>query len=219
MNEIIQTAKQQHDTIIAEIQNDFFNIPFGNSQFQTEMFVIAAQITPERMYRQLGLSIIDKLKHLKTFEFDLKKQLVKQETHHKTLTDNNSTEEEKKLASIEIEEFEYFDWDRKKSIRDLLKELNVLYDAYKKFPKYTEEQFERGEATHFEQRLNRQILGLVGAKESIINMIDDKQTLTNFFEQLEKIEPKELEKQLDTIRESVLAGKLNLKEHHEIQHD
>jgi hypothetical protein len=60
-----------------------------------------------------------------------------------------------------------------KLINDAISELNVLYKHFKSLPKYTREQFESGEKLHYEQKLNRQALGLEGAKESLINMNED----------------------------------------------
>ena len=47
--------------VIREIEDAFWNIPFENSAFQTENFVLAAQITPERAYRAIGLRMHKKL--------------------------------------------------------------------------------------------------------------------------------------------------------------
>jgi hypothetical protein len=47
-------------------------------------------------------------------------------------------------------------------------------------PRYTRQQFEAGEKRHFLESLNRQSLGVSGAKESLINMFDDAHALENF---------------------------------------
>ena len=52
-----------HD-VITEIQDAFYDIPFENSKFQTENFVLNNQITPARAYRALGLRINAKLRAL-----------------------------------------------------------------------------------------------------------------------------------------------------------
>lgn len=41
--------------IVSELYESFDNIPFENSDFQNENFVISSQITPERAYRAIGL--------------------------------------------------------------------------------------------------------------------------------------------------------------------
>ena len=60
-NTDIIITEQNTSDIIKEVQDAFFDIPFENSAFQTENFVIANQITPERAYRAIGLRMNNKL--------------------------------------------------------------------------------------------------------------------------------------------------------------
>jgi hypothetical protein len=60
-----------------------------------------------------------------------------------------------------------------KLINDAICELNILYNHFNKLPKFTREQFEAGEQIHFEQKLSRAVLGMDGAKESLVNMKED----------------------------------------------
>ena len=62
MNELV--SFENTSDIIEEIESAFYEIPFENSKFQTESFVIAAQITPERAYRSIGLRMHSKLQAL-----------------------------------------------------------------------------------------------------------------------------------------------------------
>ena len=61
MNDI--TLNNTND-VLKEIEDAYYDIPFGNTAFQTEMFVISAQITPARMYRTVGLHLNSMLKEL-----------------------------------------------------------------------------------------------------------------------------------------------------------
>ena len=74
-----------------------------------------------------------------------------------------------------------------KLINDAIEELNVLYKHFKTLPKFTREQFESAEKLHFEQRLNRQVLGLSGAKESLVNMSDDIRALENYEQKVQEL--------------------------------
>ena len=66
-----------------------------------------------------------------------------------------------------------------KLVNDAISELNVLYHHFKLLPRYTREEFEAGEAKHFDVKLSRQIQGVHGATESLVNM---QQDLPSFFE-------------------------------------
>ena len=66
-----------------------------------------------------------------------------------------------------------------KLINDALQELNILYHHFKALPRYTREEFEAGEAAHFTEKLTRQIQGVQGAQEALVNMAQD---MPKFFE-------------------------------------
>jgi hypothetical protein len=168
-----QTINQ--DTLpnaIQEIENRFFDIPFENSQFQNENFVINAQLTPARAYRSIGLRLMSKFKALNEAYFG--RQL--EDVDLAELEEKKSTHEnkyERMRAEIEINKRlsnrSYTD----KLINDALKEVNYLYGELQKYPQYTREQFELEEKPHFEQKLIRQANGIQGATESLMNMGSD----------------------------------------------
>jgi hypothetical protein len=74
-----------------------------------------------------------------------------------------------------------------KLVNDCVIELNNLYKHFKSLPKFTREQFEEGEKLHFDQRLNRQALGLDGPREALINMNQDVLAISNYEEQVLKL--------------------------------
>lgn len=178
MKDII-TLENSHD-VIKEVETAFFDIPFENSQFQTECFVIAGQITPERAYRAIGLRMHAKLRALNEARFArMKEQVDLDEIEHKL---NSGTLSQFDIRREQIKKQEILstrNW-TDKLINDAISELNILYKHFKSLPKYTREQFEAGEKLHFEQRLNRQALGLEGAKESLINMNEDIQAISEY---------------------------------------
>jgi len=155
--------------LITEINEAFQGIPFENSEFQTRAFVVAAQQTPARAYRAIGLRMHSKI------------QAVEEYMYNQELNKINIEEMEAKLASPDVDEFEkrrlrleIIKLGRgqeygKKLLGDCIAELNVLYDELKKLPRYTRETFEAEERRHFALRLDRQ-LKAPGAMESLANM-------------------------------------------------
>ncbi len=156
--------------VIEEYDKAFFDIPFGNSAFQIENFIINAAHTPERAYRAIGLTMRAKIQALKEAYYNLKKQEVDIEELQEKASANWVTKWEKKRAAIDLEQKQEMKSDTMKLINDALAELSVLYSVFKKMPRYTRQQFERGEKEHFRIRLTKQALGLNGPLESLDNM-------------------------------------------------
>jgi hypothetical protein len=156
--------------VIKEYEEAFWDIPFGNSAFQIENFVINAAQTPERAYRAIGLTMRAKIQALKEAYYNLKKQEVDIEEAQEKIDSKYHTKWEKKRALIDIEQKQEMKNDTMKLINDALAELSVLYSVFKKMPRYTREQFEKGEREHFRIRLTKQALGLNGPHESLDNM-------------------------------------------------
>lgn len=188
MNNTIKLTLENSSDIVSEIEKAFFDIPFDNSKFQTEAFVIGSQITPERSYRAIGLRMYSKLRALNEAKFVLMKQQVDLDEIDYKINNENLSKFDLRREEIKRQEIlSQKNW-TDKLINDALHELTILYKHFKKLPKYTREQFEQGEKLHFEQRLNRQVLGLEGAKESIINMNEDLPALIKYEEQISKLE-------------------------------
>lgn len=152
------------DNILKELEAAFFDIPFENSAFQT----IAAQITPERAYRAIGLRMSAKLRALNEAKYGRMKEDIDIDELREKIASIDTSKWDKARAEIDImqklENRTYTD----KLINDALAELSLLYKHFKSLPKFTREQFEAGERRHFEQSLQRQVLGLAGAKESLM---------------------------------------------------
>jgi hypothetical protein len=155
MNDMIKY--ESVNEIIKEIEEAFYDIPFGNSQFQTEKFVIGGERTPERAYRAIGLAMSSKLQALKEEYYKRKKEDIDiEELEYKIKKTKNKFD--KKRYAIKIEQKLSNRKSTDKLINDALAELNILYNAFKELPKYTREEFEKGEYKYFEQKLSRQVL-------------------------------------------------------------
>jgi hypothetical protein len=166
--------------VIQEIQQAFYNIPFENSAFQTENFVLAGQITPERAYRAIGLRMHKKLIAVQESLIAQEKSKVEEEEMQEKLNGPDLNSYEKRIMELELQKRQIYKPFNDKLLNDAIVELNVLYKHFKALPKYTRAEFEAGERRHFLESLNRQAIGVSGAKESLINMIDDAASLEKF---------------------------------------
>jgi hypothetical protein len=168
--------------VIKELNEAFFDIPFENSAFQTENFVIAGSITPARAYRSIGLRMMTKLNALREAKFHRLRMNIDIDELQEKINNPDTNKFDKMRAELDIQEklegLPYTD----KLINDAVTELNLLYAHFKALPKYSRDEFELEERFHFEQRLQRQIEGKDGARESLINMQHDIQNILGFEE-------------------------------------
>jgi len=176
------------ETIISKIEDSYFEIPFGNTAFQTKAFVVAASITPERAYRAVGLQLMSILSSLRMTIIDKKIAKVKLEQKREKLKSPDLDKFEKEILELEILMETSGHRHGEKLINDSLQEFNVLYAEFMKLPKFTREQFESAEENYFSQSLDRQARGISGAVESLINMHDDMPALASYKENVKLIE-------------------------------
>ena len=185
-NELIITGNNTHD-VIREVEEAFYHIPFENSAFQTENFVIAAQITPERAYRAIGLRMHKKL--IVVQEALIQEQLndIEEEEIQAKIDSPDYSNFEKRKFELELKKRQISKRYNGKLFNDAIQELNVLYKHFKALPKYTRQEFEAGEKRHYLEDLNRQALGLAGAKMSLLNMFDDIAAIEKFETEFKQI--------------------------------
>lgn len=204
--------EQNAKSIMDEIEEAYFDIPFGNTGFQTEAFVIAAQITPARAYRSIGLQMHSILSSLRSKQYDKEKFQIQIDELKHIIESPDTDEFTRRKKEIELKEAMISSRWADKLMQDSIKELNIYYSYFKQFPKYTREQFEREERLYFEQSLQRQALGLTGAKEALLNMMDDMKTIKNFNEQYAALPEDKKDEMLHAISRSSLAGYIRLKD-------
>lgn len=158
--------------VLTELEEAFFDIPFENSDYQNSAFVMAAQQTPGRAYRALGLRMFAKIRALKEYEYNQRKMEIDIEEKRAKIADSATDPFERRRLELDIEKtLDEQAWGVKLK-NDALRELDCLYGWYKKFPHYSREQFEREEVEHFVAKLTRQIKA-PGAHESLENMHTD----------------------------------------------
>jgi len=170
---------------VDQINEAYFDIPFENSAFQTEQFVIASQITPERAYRAIGLRLSSRLRALQEAKFGAMKEDVDIEELQAKIDDPDTNKFERRRAEIDIQQKISNRSFTQKLINDAVHECNVLYSHFQKLPKFTREEFEAGEKQHFILRLNRAVNGIQGAAESLINIETDAPGLLEYEETIQ----------------------------------
>ena len=173
--------------VLEEIQTAFYDIPFENSAFQTEAFVIAAQVTPERAYRSIGLRMNSKIQAILEAKHGRAKEDIDIEELQAKVDNPDTNDFDRRRAQLDISfklaNRKYTD----KLMNDAVVELNILYKHFKKLPRYTREQFELAEPEHFDIKLNRQLANIQGAAEALVNMQEDMPTFTALENELLKL--------------------------------
>lgn len=163
-----------------ELQNlfsTFKEIPFENSFFQNEFFVLAAQYTPARAYRAICLRLFNKLQALNEYTFRQKRAEVDRD-EKRLLLENETNPFKRRRLQIDLDELEANALWTDKLVADCMQDVEHLLRIHKQFPVYTREQFELEEHDHFLLRLTRQdALGTPGAKESLLNIEHDMPAL------------------------------------------
>lgn len=182
------TTQTKVNDALAELEASFFDIPFGNSDFQTEAFVIASQTTPERAYRALGVNIHSKLQVLQSHFFDEQRLEVDIDELREKLSQENLDKFARRRTEISLNEKLTNKSFMNKLKNDCIRELEVMYKHFKALPKYTREQFEAAESDHFKTKMQRQALGITGPKESLVNMAVDMPALAKYEEEISSLE-------------------------------
>jgi hypothetical protein len=172
-------TQENTEDVVKEIEEAFFDIPFENSQFQTENFVINAQLTPERAYRAIGLRMHNRLRALREAQFSRMREEIDLDELRAKLQLGEYNKFDKRRFEVDIQQKLSSRAFTEKLINDAIAELNVLYHHFKRLPRFTREQFEAAESTYFEESLTRQVKGIVGAAESLTNMTSPTPAITH----------------------------------------
>lgn len=176
-----QITTQNAQDVIQEIETAFFDIPFQNSQFQTKHFVLESQITPARSYRALGLRLHDRLSALISAKYSKLRADIDLEELEWKLKNTQLDQFERRRLELDIEESRQKLPFSQKLINDALAECEYLYSVFKKFPRYTREEFEAEEEKYFVEMSKRQVAGITGARESLMNITYDSKAFEEFF--------------------------------------
>lgn len=164
------------ESIVSELQDAFYDIPFENSNFQNLCFVVGSQVTPARAYRALGLKITNKIQALREAKYALLKEDIDIDELRHTI-ENSQDIYARRRAELDLAHKLENRPFTMKLINDAVAEVAYMYSMFKLMPKYTREEFENEEQKHFKLRLDRQDNGIVGHLESKLNMEHDVSNL------------------------------------------
>jgi hypothetical protein len=186
--EMTLVTEKDFQNVMKELEDSFFDIPFGNTGYQTKAFVMSAAITPERMYRTIGLQILSLMNSVNNTIYHLKIGEIERQEDLEKLNSPDLSNFEKQKLQLSLNNRDDNSKFNEKTLNDTIHELNILYAEFKKLPKFTREQFEAAEENYFTQSLERQARGISGAVEALINMKEDVPALSGYVEQISKIE-------------------------------
>jgi hypothetical protein len=146
---IVSDGNFDHD-VEKELLAAMMEVPFGNSRFQIETFILNDP-KPERAYRQALLEISEKYKSLKQAQFRRRKLDVELRRLEKKQAEHDDPFE-RELAGIEIEEKTFDISQEDKMIHDAIIQLKVYSDFLQTVPKFTREEFETAEPEYWRMR-------------------------------------------------------------------
>lgn len=182
------------EDILKNIVESFYDIPFGNSKFQIEKFIISGNVTPERAYRAIGLELYDKLQTLLDEKYNRIRLSYEIEIRKAQIMDLEEGSYERMVQEIELTRIMQKIPFTEKLINDAIEECNVLYSWFKKFPKYTREEFENGEYNYYLEKAKRESIGITGPKESLFNILEDSSSIKETIDKMRESDPADWQK-------------------------
>ena len=209
-NSVVKVELEDCKQILDEIFDAYQEIPFDNSSFQIENFVIGSQITPQRAYRTIGLTLINKLTALQNYEIEKRRNQIKIEELNDKINNPKFNKFQKQNFELDLLKIKINSRMSEKLIKDAMIDLTILYNHFKKLPKYTREQFEIAEKEYYTEKLQREMSNISGAKEALINMNRDIQSIqnyeNNYMDLLENMEDKISSEMLDDLSKKSLTN-------------
>ena len=152
------------------INRSLAQIPFGNSDFQNEHFVVDGNLTPGRKLRACGLRLRDRVNALREAYDTLQLDNV-DIAEMKEKAQNEPDKYERQRIGIRLAKKLAERADTKKLVRDAITEVNGLLRIWQSLPHdMTREQFEAEEQTYFEQSLQLQAIGITGPLKSLLDI-------------------------------------------------
>lgn len=157
------------DIVEKELLDKCEDIPFSNSLYQDESFVLNTSYTDARAIRNVGLALSARVRALKELEFGLETMQVDLEEIDFKL---KNTQDQFELRRLDIEK-------RKKQsglaytmklLKDSLYEIEYFRAILAKLPKLTRQEFEDQEKQYFIESLTRQAVGLSEPDKSLAAM-------------------------------------------------
>lgn len=153
------------DQVEKELLEKCEDIPFGNSLYQDESFILNTSYTDARAVRNIGLTLSARVRALRELEFSMRKMGVDlREIEHKLKSAHYF---EKERLEIEREEKTSGMAYTQKLLKDALYEVEYLRAILAKLPKLTRAEFEGQEKAYFIESLSRQATNLPESVKSL----------------------------------------------------
>lgn len=162
------TIENSNDKLV-ELHKRLWEIPFDNSQFQNEHFVLNASLTKERAYRAAALKLQSKLNALIEAGFQRRRDNIEIQKLQRSI-EKETDELEKELLQISIDEIKAKMFYKEKLAHDAMVEANQMLEFINSCPEYSRQDFENAERNHFEVRLTKELQGITGAAKSLEDM-------------------------------------------------
>lgn len=135
------------------------DIPFGNSLYQDESFVLNTSYTDARAVRNIGLALSARIRALKELEYGLETLQIELEEIQFKIENSQDTFERRKL-DIEKRKKQDGTSYTMKLLKDALYEIEYFRQVLAKLPKLSRSEFEEQEKQYFIESLTRQAVGL-----------------------------------------------------------
>ena len=155
---------QYTDKLESELLDKCLDIPFENSLYQDEAFILNTSYTDARAVRNIGLRLSSKVQALRELEYSLEKAAIEKEQLEAKV---HADPFEKRLADLEIKKRMGGMAYTQKLLKDCLYECEYLRAILAKLPKLSRSEFEAQEKQYFLESLTRQAIGLPESVKSL----------------------------------------------------
>lgn len=181
MSDLIkQTLDEEKSSYLKKICDDVKTrtekLSLGYSEFQIKNFIVAAQITPARQYKQLLLELEVRLGAMEQRVADYELAKIDLEEMVYKLESADTDQFEKKRLQIKLRVAKKSEQHFEKQVKEALREINVFYEMLEQMPELTQGDIEAEESLYFREKLIRETQHQ-GAMLSLITMEKDAPAL------------------------------------------
>lgn len=157
-----------------EIKEKMWDIPFGQSLYQTEKFIMAQFKTNGRLLRQAALELNQRINTIQDQIITIERAKIDiEELRAKLDPDSHYYEKnefERRRLELDLKGKVTGSYLHEKLLHDCQKEFEYIYKVFKKLPKMTREEFEKEEEDFYIFHMEKQVKGLSGPHESLYQM-------------------------------------------------
>lgn len=183
MSDLIkQTLDEEKSNYLKQICDDVKTraekLSLGYSEFQIKNFIVAAQITPARQYKQLLMELEVRLGAMEQRVADYALAKVDLEEMVYKLESADTDQFEKKRLQIKLQVAKRSEQHFERHVKDAMREVQIFYDMLQDMPELTQGDIEAEEALYFREKLVRETQHQ-GAMLSLIHMEKDAPNLNN----------------------------------------